>query len=108
MPKLKSNKHILNIRVEFTQKDSYSFRDVDWAIRVEDIKTKKEVHDERSRCEGHVRYQVRKLERNFGLKLQAKVVSRSIIDGGYVEVYVTNMTMKPGVGYSGGGGTVNV
>tara|TARA_R100001591_G_C4322714_1_gene175964 strand:- start:920 stop:1093 length:174 start_codon:yes stop_codon:yes gene_type:complete len=32
MPKLKSNKHILNIRVEFTQKDSYSFRDVDWAI----------------------------------------------------------------------------
>ena len=26
------NKHILNIKVEFTQKDSYSFRDVDWAI----------------------------------------------------------------------------
>ena len=72
--------------------------------RVEDIKTKKEVHDERARCEGHVRYQVRKLERNIGLKLQFKVVSRWIIDGGFVEVYVINRTMKPGVGYSGGGG----
>lgn len=72
--------------------------------RVEDIKTKREVHDERARCESHVRYQVRKLERNFGLKLQFKVVSRWIIDGGFVEVYVINRTMKPGVGYSGGGG----
>ena len=32
MPKPKSNKHILNIKVEFTQKDSYSFRNVNWAI----------------------------------------------------------------------------
>ena len=32
MTKLKRNKHILNSRVEFTQKDSYSFRDVKWAI----------------------------------------------------------------------------
>ena len=72
--------------------------------RVEDIETRKDVHDERARCEGHVRYQVRKLERNIGLKLQFKVVSRWIIDGGFVEVYVINRTMKPGVGYSGGGG----
>ena len=62
--------------------------------RVEDIKTKKEVHDERARCEGHVRYQVRKLERNIGLKLQFKVVSRWIIDGGFVEVYVINETVQ--------------
>tara|TARA_R100000995_G_scaffold42257_1_gene19755 strand:+ start:2514 stop:2894 length:381 start_codon:yes stop_codon:yes gene_type:complete len=71
--------------------------------RVEDIKTKKEVHDERARCEGHARYQVRKLERNLGLKLQYKVVSRWIIDGGFVEVYVINRTMKSEVGNSGGG-----
>ena len=76
--------------------------------RVEDIKTKKEVHDERARCEGHVRYQVTKLERNLGLKLQFKVVSRWILDTGFVEVYVVNKTMKPGVGYTTGVGTVDV
>ena len=79
--------------------------------RVEDIKTKKEVHDERARCEGHVRYQVTKLERNLGLKLQFKVVSRWILDTGFVEVYVINKTMKSEVGNSGGGwnrGTANV
>ena len=79
--------------------------------RVEDIKTKKEVHDERARCEGHVRYQVTKLERNLGLKLQFKVVSRWILDTGFVEVYVINKTMKSEVGNSGGGwnrGTENV
>ena len=72
--------------------------------RVEDIKTKKEVYEERARCEGHARYQVTKLERNLGLRLQFKVISRWILDTGFVEVYVQNRTLKPGVAYSGGGG----
>tara|TARA_Y100000114_G_scaffold156699_1_gene184838 strand:- start:1614 stop:1964 length:351 start_codon:yes stop_codon:yes gene_type:complete len=62
--------------------------------RVEDIKTKKEVYEERARCEGHVRYQVKKLERELGLKLNYKVLMRWIIDGGFVEVYVKNVTVQ--------------
>ena len=103
-------------RGKYKQNKSYIFTDENIKLltdnpfktyrlrRVEDIKTKKEVYEERARCEGHARYQTRKLERNLGLKLRYKVVSRWIIDGGFVEVYVENRTLKPGTAYSGGGG----
>ena len=73
-------------------------------LRIEDIDSRHEVYAERARLDSHCRYQVKKLEREEGLTLQCKVVSRWFVDTGFVEVYVINKTMKPGVGYTGGGG----
>jgi len=65
--------------------------------RVEDISSKKEVYEERARCEGHVRYQKNKLRGDLGLEIDYKVISRWYVDTGFVEVYVMNKTMKPGM-----------
>ena len=77
-------------------------------LRIEDIDSKQEVYAERARLDSHCRYQVKKLEREEGLTLQCKVVSRWFVDTGFVEVYVITETMKPGVGYTTGVGTVDV
>lgn len=77
-------------------------------LRIEDIDSRHEVYAERARLDSHCRYQVKKLEREKGLEVKFKVVSRWFVDTGFVEVYVINETMKPGVGYTTGVGTVDV
>ena len=77
-------------------------------LRIEDIDSRHEVYAERARLDSHCRYQVKKLERENGLEVKFKVVSRWFVDTGFVEVYVINETMKPGVGYTTGVGTVDV
>tara|TARA_Y100001937_G_C7061420_1_gene303905 strand:- start:41 stop:424 length:384 start_codon:yes stop_codon:yes gene_type:complete len=69
--------------------------------RVINIPTKEELKDERARCESHCRYQSSKLAREQGLKIQFKVISRWLVDEGFVEVYVQNLKGKPNVGYAG-------
>lgn len=72
--------------------------------RVEDILTEHEMYQERARCEGHIRYQVKKLRNDLGLDIKYKVISRFLYGSGFVEVYVTNLTNKTGETYAGGGG----